>query len=65
MRIKTSELIVGETYTAYEQGTNITPHEVEVKVVWFSDTTVWYRKVGEVETHETPLERFKEIVRIK
>lgn len=57
-----TELIVGETYIARNQGTAITPRTVEVTVVWLEADTVHYRKKGETAIHQTTLARFLEII---
>lgn len=53
----------GKTYTAYKQGTNITPHTREATVVHISDLDVYYRLDGKLQVYSTPIERFREIVR--
>jgi hypothetical protein len=53
----------GQTYKAHNQGRNITPQTIEVRTVTVSDTDVYYRIVGDLEVKQTPIERFKEIVK--
>ena len=54
----------GKTYTAYGQGRAITPQTFEVEVVWLDGENVHYRREGETAVFQTPLDRFKEIVRV-
>ncbi|MBX5130771.1 hypothetical protein HJB53_30235 [Rhizobium lentis] len=53
---------VGRTYTARYQGKTITPQFIEVTVVWVENGHVHYRRAGETEVRQTPIERFVEIV---
>lgn len=52
----------GQTYTARNQGTAITPQDVAVTVVWLDGENVHYRKEGEALVRQTPLARFVEII---
>lgn len=52
----------GQTYTARNQGTGITPRDIAVTVVWVDGGNVHYRKEGETLVQQTPLSRFIEIV---
>lgn len=52
----------GKTYKARGQGMNITPETIDVHVVWISDLDVHYRKGGDPTLHQTPIERFLDIV---
>lgn len=52
----------GKTYTAYRQGTAITPATKQVKVVWIEGDSVHYRLEGSDVVKQTPLDRFIEII---
>lgn len=55
-------LVVGQTYRALNQGKAITPHSFEVTIVWLDGQNVHYRREGETQVFQTPVERFLEIV---
>ena len=52
-------------YTAYNQGMCISPLTCEVIVVWSNSVDVWYRYDNDDQIRQTPVERFKEIIRWK
>lgn len=56
------QLSVGTTYVALNQGSGITPRNVEVTVVWLENDAVHYRKAGNAMIHQTPRSRFLDIV---
>lgn len=62
MEIKEIEVEVGTVYTAYRQGTAITPQTRRVIVVWLDGDTVHYRKMGDSRVEQTTLTRFSEII---
>jgi hypothetical protein len=55
-------LIPGAIIKIHNQGVNITPHSVDVAIVWVNDTDVWYCVEGTFEVKQTSIERFKEIM---
>jgi hypothetical protein len=59
----TDQIEIGKTYSAKNQGTGITPKTIDVTVVWIdNENSVHYRKEGEISVHQTPRERFLEII---
>lgn len=55
-------LEVGKTYTAFGQGTCITPQTRCVKVIWFDDRDVHYQLDGTGPVLQTPRDRFIEVI---
>lgn len=53
---------VGRTYTAYRQGTAITPVEISVRVVAIDGDDVYYQKGKRPFIDQTTLARFEEII---
>lgn len=55
-------LCLKQTYTVYNQGSNITPCNRQVTVHWFDSQTVHYTLDGLPELYETTVSRFLEII---
>ena len=64
MVMEAKDLKPGMRLMAKMQGLNISPHSVEVEVVWIDDGNVHYRmsKPPGVRVYQTPLAHFLEIV---
>jgi hypothetical protein len=59
----TDQIEIGKTYPAGNQGTGITPRTIDVTVVWIdNEDHVHYRKENEMRVHQTPRQRFLEII---
>ena len=58
-----NDIIVGNEYTAKNQGTAITPDTISVTVVWVDDEDVHYKKKGSQKIYQTSVTRFLEIIR--
>jgi hypothetical protein len=54
----------GKWYKAKNQGTNITPQDLNVFCVWANNNTVWYRCSGSLLINHTDRSRFEEIVNL-
>jgi hypothetical protein len=52
----------GQVITVHNQGTNITPVDIEVTVLWVGPNAVHYYFKGDRTPRETSRERFLEIV---
>lgn len=57
-----AELEVGRVYTARNQGTAVTPRNVDVTVLWLEEGHVYYLVDGDTVPRQTPTARFLEIV---
>lgn len=68
MFTKAEDLAPGQVYTAANQGMNITPHAITVRVHWVAPDRVHYQTAPirsekfDPEIKETSIERFLEII---
>lgn len=65
MKLSASDLIPGMELIAPNQGTNITPTFVKVRIYWVGPDSVHYQIHGSSKVEETTLERFLEIINQK
>lgn len=56
-------LQVGKTYTAHNQGMNITPYCVQVTIVWINGDDVYCRLQGNNNIKQTTTERLLSLIK--